>query len=331
MNKKIKNLFVILLTLAFVFSLVFIAPVKADDESSEDLNLVLDTESDDEEDVDIDDITDEELTEAEPSELPEAEEDEVLTERMYGRMLLDVEGNGEVYYVDPVTGGKEYLSDGAAAHRLLRNRALGINEDNFGKLIMGETREDESVCDSSYLGKRLRGRIVIRVEENGEAYWIYPENCRAYYVGTFEAAYELMKQMSLGITKANLAKIRNNKRQRVKNNFRYTLYAYAEDHDISLEEARTALKNEVQEMHQCMSEAGIKPGDETTKEDRLAQAKICLENSDFPDISQERRQEIRDTIQEARQERLENGIELGELKIVNLFNKIRQMRAKLSQ
>ena len=329
MTKKFTKMSTLLLLMAFILSPILVFPVNAEDatETTEDvIDLVEGTESDEEEDVDVDDFSDDELTEAEPSDLPDVEEDEVLTKRMYGKMLLDVEGNGEVYYVDPVTGGKEYLADGASAHRLLERRALGINEENFAKLVMGETRDDESVCETAELGERLKGRIVIRTEESGEAYWIYPENCRAYYVGTFDAAYKLMKKMSLGIIKANLAKVRNNKRQRIKSNFRVILYAYAEDNDVNLVEAREGLRGEVQATHQCMQESGIEPDDDTTREERLEQAKICLEGSDFPEITLERRGEIKQTIREARQERLQSGAKLGELRIVNLFNRIRQMR-----
>ncbi len=117
-------------------------------------------------------------------------------------------------------------------YHLLERKALGISEENFTKLTLGEEKEDSNVCEDSKMGKRLRGKIVIRVEENGEAYWIYPENCRAYYAGTFDAAYELMRNFSMGIKKNDLAKVKDNERQKVKTAYRYAVYAYAEDNEL---------------------------------------------------------------------------------------------------
>jgi len=253
---------------------------------------------------DSENISDEELTEAEPSALPEVVEDEVLTKKYEGRMLLDVEGSGEVYYIDPTTGGKEYLADGSSAHRLLERRALGISEANFLKLTLGQTKDEASVCETSDLGKRLKGKIVLRTEAKGEAYWIYPVNCRAYYAGTHEVAYELMKKFSLGMKKETLAKIKNNARQDFKKAFRYTVYAYAQDNNVSLEQAKEAVKTKRETMKTCMKEAEVKK----TKEEKIAQSKICAEKSGLPVVDEEKREEIRETIKEVRIERLEKKI-----------------------
>lgn len=311
-----------LLVLTLAFSLSFgslVLPVYATE--VEDTEEVIDLATTEE---DVANIDDDELLEAEPSELPDVEEDEGFTKKMYGKMLLDVEGNGEVYYVDPVTGGKEYLADGTSAHKLLERRALGISEENFAKLIQGDAKEDSSVCDEADLGKRLRGRIVIRTEENGEAYWIYPDNCRAYYAGTFDAAYQLMKNYSLGIKKADLARVRNNERQRVKTAFRYAVYAYAEDNDIDLAGAREELKEEIEGMRTCMKDAGFSKDSDKTKEERIEQIKLCAEETEMPIIDKERRQEIRETIQEVRAEKREDRREKLRMKIKNFAEKIKE-------
>lgn len=270
----------------------------------------------------VDGISDEELLEAEPSDLPPAEEDEELTERMYGKMLLDVEGNGEVYYVDPVTGGKEYLADGTSAHRLLERRALGITEANFAKLIQGDVKEDSSICDESLIGERLSGRIVLRVEENGEAYWINPDNCRAYYAGTFDAAYALMRDLSTGIKKDDLAKVRNNERQRVKSAYRYAVYAYAEDNDLDLATSRDELKDDITAMRDCMKEAGFASRDKKSFEERLAQVKTCATATDMPTISKERREEIKATIKAVREENSDESKTMKQ-KIKAVANRVR--------
>lgn len=266
-------------------------------------------------DIDVDDISETELTEAEPSDLPDVEEDEALAEDLAGQMLLDVEGNGEVYYVDPVDGGKEYLADGQSAHGLLERRALGINETDFATLAQGTEKNEASVCESNTLAQRLRGRIVLRVDKNGEAWWILPTNCRAYYVGTHEAAYELMKKFSLGITKQNLGKIRDTARQRLKRAVRFSVYAYAEENDVTLDEAREAVKEEAQGVRACVKEGRISVDADTTRADVKARIRSCYAESELPEINRERLQEIKSDIQEARRERIEERREIREIKI----------------
>lgn len=298
-----------------------ITPVSAEDavtDESTDLStdLVLTDE-------DVDEITDEELTEAEPSEVPEEEVDEELQEDLAGEMLLDVEGNGEVYYVDPVDGGKEYLADGTSAHRLLERAALGIDEAHFALLVQGVERDEESVCRENLLGNRLRGRIVLRVEEHGEAWWVFPRNCRAYYVGTHEAAYELMRKFSLGVSKSNLGKIRDTKRQALKRRVRLSVYAYAEDQGVSIKEAKDALKGEVKDVRACVKRAGELLGTDIRNAKKRKVAKRCLNASELPKVSKDRRVELRETIKEARHERREKKTSLRELRVEKLKARIK--------
>ncbi|PKM91112.1 hypothetical protein CVU82_03595 [Candidatus Falkowbacteria bacterium HGW-Falkowbacteria-1] len=320
MLKNIKKISIIIFASFLIIGSMSLAVLAEDLVDNEELIELATSEEN------ISEISDNELLEAEPSELPAENPDSVLTERMFGRMLLDVEGNGEVYYVDPVTGGKEYLADGAAAYNLLQRRALGISEENFAKLSLGENKDDTNICKDSVLNNRLKGRIVIRAEANGEAYWIYPENCRAYYTGTFDAAYKLMRDFSLGINKANLAKIRNNARQRIKQAFRYAVYAYAEDNSLSLDEARVALENEIDGMKTCMNEAGFGPGNNNSIKEKVAQVDTCAENTDMPTISKERRQEIKGTIRETRKEQQDNkDFKIKDININDMFKRVRDM------
>lgn len=296
----------LLVMLGLLFAPVIVSAEETSTDESTD--IVLSDES-------VDDITDEELTEAEPSDVPEVEEDEELAEDLAGEMLLDVEGNGEVYYVDPVDGGKEYLADGESAHRLLERSALGINEENFALLVQGQEKDEASVCEENDLGKRLRGRIVLRVEKNGEAWWIFPRNCRAYYVGTHEAAYELMREFSLGINKQNLGKIRDTKRQALKKAVRYSVYQYAEENDVSLEDAREVVKTEAEEARQCFKDSGVNKDSSADRADKRTVARQCLAQTDLPEITKEAREKAKERIQQVREMNKELKAELREIRI----------------
>ncbi|MCF7819946.1 MAG: hypothetical protein K9M44_00540 [Candidatus Pacebacteria bacterium] len=296
---NLKKGLVLSITLAMLFS-VFSYSVSASTDSS-DLTLILaEAEADESDDVNLDDFTESELLEPEPSDLPEVKEDVNLTNRLKGSLLLDVEGNGEVYYVDPDSEGKEYLADGASAHRLLERRALGINEVNFSKLELGSEANETNVCANSELASRLKGKIVLRVESHGEAYWINPNNCRAYYTGTYEAAYNLMKKMSLGIKKANLAKIKDNVRQKAKTAFRHSVYAYAAENEIDLKQAKDEVKNDLKDINDCLKVKQALNNQALSVQNRLILTKECSQGKIISSINEEKREKIKEAIEAVR-------------------------------
>lgn len=53
----------------------------------------------------------------------------------------------------------------------------------------------------------LSGRILIQTERNGEGWYVYPKTKTRYYLGRPTNAFAVMKQLGLGVTNANLAKI----------------------------------------------------------------------------------------------------------------------------
>jgi len=54
---------------------------------------------------------------------------------------------------------------------------------------------------------RVMGRIVLQVESRGEAWYINPVDGKRYYMKNGDAAYQIMRFLSLGITNNNLQKI----------------------------------------------------------------------------------------------------------------------------
>lgn len=124
--------------------------------------------------------------------------DPALTKQVTGRLLLQVQEHGEVWYVDPVTQNKFYLKDGDSAYQALRAFGTGISESDFNKL-----------SDPSFV-KSLKGKILLRVETDkgahGEAYYV-DQNGKADYLKDGDAAYEIMRSKALGITNDDLSKV----------------------------------------------------------------------------------------------------------------------------
>ncbi len=177
-----------------------------------------------------------------------------LIERVRGRILLQVQKNGEAWYVNPKDDKRFYLKDGATAYSLMREAGLGISNSDLAKIPMGlEDRFSDHDTDGDGLGdkleqglgtdinksdtdgdgvndraeilartnplgtgnlssdsslvNRLKGRIVLQVQSRGEAWYIDPSDGKRYYMRDGEAAYQIMRFRSLGITDGDLAKI----------------------------------------------------------------------------------------------------------------------------
>jgi hypothetical protein len=123
-----------------------------------------------------------------------------------GKILLDVENHGEAWYVSPITLDRYYLQDGSAAFAALENFGLGITNADLAQIPVGSLYTDHAVSTSP-LANRLSGRILLQVEAHGEAWYVHPANNHRYYLKDGEAAFAIMRSLSLGITSANLAQV----------------------------------------------------------------------------------------------------------------------------
>ncbi|MFH0840541.1 MAG: hypothetical protein V1865_00940 [bacterium] len=72
------------------------------------------------------------------------------------------------------------------------------------------TRISKPVAVDNSLVKRLTGRILLQVEEHGEAWYVNPTDSKRYYLGRAQDAFALMKRLSIGVSNNNLKRIRTN-------------------------------------------------------------------------------------------------------------------------
>ncbi|MBT5338711.1 hypothetical protein HN858_05435 [Candidatus Falkowbacteria bacterium] len=117
-----------------------------------------------------------------------------VTEATKGKILIQVEENGEAWYVYPLDLKRYYLGRPIDAFNVMKTLGLGISETTYNNW-------------NGFAPANLAGRIVLRVEANGEAYYINPSNNQLFFLGKPGDAWLLMKGMGLGITNANLAQI----------------------------------------------------------------------------------------------------------------------------
>jgi len=121
--------------------------------------------------------------------------DNSLSKRVSGNILLQVEKNGEGWYVYPDDKKKYYLGRPADAFSIMRNLGLGIKHSEL----------------NGYLNKkfpiRLSGKIMLDVEQNGEAYYVNPNNLKGYYLNRPADAFRIMRELGLGITNSDIRTI----------------------------------------------------------------------------------------------------------------------------
>lgn len=61
------------------------------------------------------------------------------------------------------------------------------------------------------LTKRLKGSILLQVEQHGEAWYVNPKTGKRHYMANGNEAYNIMRNLGVGITNKDLEKIKTNK------------------------------------------------------------------------------------------------------------------------
>ena len=117
-----------------------------------------------------------------------------LAQRLSGKILLQVESVGEAWYVNPVDLQRYYLGRPSDAFAVMRSLGLGVTEVDY-------ERFQKEGAD------RLKGRILLRVQALGEAYYVNPSDSRLYYLGRPSDAFMVMRRFGLGIKNNDLEQI----------------------------------------------------------------------------------------------------------------------------
>lgn len=124
--------------------------------------------------------------------------DTTLSNRLKGKLLLQVEQGGRIWYVNP-GDTKRYEVTFANALPLFQKFALGITNANLNKIPLNtETK-------TTTLGNQQRGKLLLQVEDRGRI-WYVDFNGRRWEV-TWANLMKLFESLALGITNADLNKI----------------------------------------------------------------------------------------------------------------------------
>ncbi len=173
--------------------------------------------------------------------------------RLEGRILLQVEEDGQVYYITPDDLSLHFLGRPADAFEIMRGEGVGISNEDILKIpasldyLRGEDSDGDGLPDDferafgtdpynpdtdgdGYTDKEeikhgydplgpgklpldenfaqaQAGRILLQVERNGEAWYVNPENNHRYFLGRPADAFEIMRNLGLGISNQDFNKL----------------------------------------------------------------------------------------------------------------------------
>lgn len=128
---------------------------------------------------------------------------QTLSQRLAGKILLQVESKGEAWYVEPSSLQRYYLGRPDDAFRVMRELGLGIADADLALI----PESGSTSTGNSALRTRLKGKILLQVEAHGEAWYVNPDDLKRYYLGRPADAFALMRKLGLGISDENLLSI----------------------------------------------------------------------------------------------------------------------------
>ena len=121
-----------------------------------------------------------------------------LSKRVKGRLLLQVEDRGRIWYVNPDDAQKFEVTFGNALP-LFQKFALGITNSDLNNIPQNNQNWTSSI------GNRLKGKLLLQVEDKGRIWYVDFDGKR--WEVTWANLMDLFQSLALGITNADLSKI----------------------------------------------------------------------------------------------------------------------------
>ncbi len=111
-----------------------------------------------------------------------------------GRFLIQVEDRGQAWYVNPSDNRRYLLAKGGAAVKTLGILGLGVSNKDWAVFQKMSPR-------------RLAGRVLLKVEDKGQAYYLSPRDFKLYPLTSELSVLSLVKSQGLGVTNKNLSNL----------------------------------------------------------------------------------------------------------------------------
>jgi len=123
-----------------------------------------------------------------------------ISERLRGRLLLQVEQCGAIWYVDTNDLHRHSVT-WANALPLFQKLSLGITDADLSKIPIAGSSE----VGSWSMRNRLKGKLLLQVQQRGAIWYVDKDGYR--HSVTWNNLMPLFQKLALGITNTDLYKI----------------------------------------------------------------------------------------------------------------------------
>lgn len=117
-----------------------------------------------------------------------------LRTRLSGRIVVQVQDNGQAWYVNPADRERVSLGSPAQAFQTMSAMSIGITNADFNSL-------------SVTVPASVKGKFILKVEDQGKLYYVNPVNSQVIYIGGPEDAFNLIQTVGLGISNSDISQI----------------------------------------------------------------------------------------------------------------------------
>ena len=208
-----------------------------------------------------------------------AQVDNNLSQKMKGRILLQIEENGEAWYVHPSSMKRMFLGRPKDAFDVMRGQGVGITNKDLYKIPVGinnsgsdsdgdglsdelektlgldltksdtdgDGYNDKNELINGYnpwgsgkqsldnnFSENQKGKILLQVEKNGEAWYVNPEDGKRYFLGRPVDAFNVMRGFGLGIKNDDIEQIERARNQIVTETENFTHIEIPENNSEAL-------------------------------------------------------------------------------------------------
>ncbi|MFH0857060.1 MAG: hypothetical protein V1860_04135 [bacterium] len=130
-----------------------------------------------------------------------------------GYVMLKAEDKGQLYYISPVSKKAYYIVMPKHTMEIMQGTGIGIKNSDLEKIPLGgQCPATQPNCDNpqkydkNFVNK-YKGYIFLQVEENGEAWYVYPKDGKKYFLGAPEEAYNIFADKAVGISNSDFKKL----------------------------------------------------------------------------------------------------------------------------
>jgi hypothetical protein len=117
-----------------------------------------------------------------------------LEKKLTGRILIQVQANGEAWYLNPDDKKRYFLARPTDMFNIMRKFGLGATH--------------KYITENKVFPAKMAGKILIDVEDKGRAYYINPTDRQKYSLACPSYAFYVVRKLGLGIGNADLDKLK---------------------------------------------------------------------------------------------------------------------------